>query len=33
MSEEPVFEYDESVIGIEEEVGTLTVDAETVANY
>ena len=33
MSEEPVFEYDESVIGVEEEVGTLTVDAATVARY
>ncbi len=33
MSEEPVFEYDESVIGIEEEVGTITVEAETVSRY
>ena len=33
MSDEPVFEYDQSVIGIEEEVGTITVDAETVARY
>ena len=33
MSDEPVFEYDESVIGVEEQVGTITVDAATVARY
>ena len=33
MTEEAVFEYDASVIGIEEEVGTITVDAETVGRY
>ena len=33
MSDEPVFEYDASVIGVEEEVGTITIDAATVARY
>ena len=33
MSDEPVFEYDESVIGVEEQVGSITVDADTVARY
>ena len=31
--EQPVFEYDESVIGVEEKVGEVTVDAETVQRY
>ena len=33
MSDEPLFEYDESVIGVEEEVGSLRVDAEQLARY
>ena len=33
MSDEPLFEYDASVIGVEEEVGTITVDAETLKRY
>ena len=33
MSDEPLFEYDESVIGVEEEVGTLEVSAERLARY
>ena len=33
MSDEPVFEYDASVIGVEEEVGTITIDTAIVARY
>ena len=33
MSEEPLFEYDESVIGVEEVVGRLRVDADQLARY
>ena len=33
MSDQPLFEYDESVIGVEEEVGTLRVDADRLARY
>ncbi len=33
MSDEPLFEYDESVIGVEQEVGQIEVTAERLARY
>jgi hypothetical protein len=33
MSDEPMFEYDESVIGVEKEVGSIEVTAERLARY